>query len=281
MAAAAVRGSGAKIDGDVNSLPSRLRDEAAFLTEKLNKRKYEAFEANHLLQSEVNEELLAGAREFQQRRSKQDREQENERRLKRQKLEAKPLELTALRTKKIYISKRASNDYDQDYLSRQAEKLGATVIQDMVGAGIMVVPDLDPDRLGIKVLWTSMLLGHRLVLPSLLLGRSQAALTFKAAVSFWRRVFITEEFKAKHLDLVDVVTRACASEPSRWPLLSTVDEFNKQFQKAKKDGRPGQVVILKRTKEEVQGVFRGCKVLDFIAFQNSINKVDASQTSPG
>ena len=201
--------------------------------------------------------------------------------MKRQKLEAKPLELTALRTKKIYISKRASNDYDQDYLSRQAEKLGATVIQDMVGAGIMVVPDLDPDRLGIKVLWTFMLLVHRLVLPSFLLGRSQAVLTFKAAVSFWRRVFITEEFKAKHPDLVDVVTQACASESSRWSLLSTVDEFNKQFQKAKKDGRPGQVVILKRTKEEVQGVFRGCKVLDFIAFQNSINKVDASQTSSG
>ena len=216
VAAAAVRGSGAKIDGDVNSLPSCLRHEAAFLTDKLNKRKFEAFEANHLLQSEVNEELLAGVREFQQRRSKQDREQENERRLKRQKLEAKPLELTALRTKKIYISKRASNDYDQDDLSRQAEKLGATVIQDMVGAGIMVVPDLDPDRLGIKVLWTSMLLGHRLVLPSLLLGRSQAVLAFKAAVSFWRQVFITEEFKAKHPDLVDVVTQACASESSRW-----------------------------------------------------------------
>ena len=87
---------------------------------------------------------MAGVREFQQRRSQPDREQENERRLKRQKLEAKPLELTALRTKKIYISKRASNDYDQDYLNRQAEKLGATVIQDMVGAGIMVVPGLDP-----------------------------------------------------------------------------------------------------------------------------------------
>jgi len=76
-----------------------------------------------------------------------------------------------LKTKKIYISKRASNDYDQDYLSRRAEKLGATVLQDMVGAGIMVAPDLDPDRLGIKVLWTSMLLGRRLVLPSFLLGR--------------------------------------------------------------------------------------------------------------
>jgi len=135
--------------------------------------------------------------------------------------------------------------------------------------------------LGIKVLWTSMLLGHTLVLPSLLLGRSQAALTFKAAVCFWRRIFITQEFKAKHPDLVDVVTQACASPSSRWVLLSTVDEFNKEFQKAQKDKRPGQVVILKRTKEEVQGVRRGGKALDFKAFQNSIQKVDASRTSSG
>ena len=281
MAEAAVRGSGAKIDIDMNDFPSGLQKEVAFLTEKRQKRKYEALEANQLLPSEVSNELQVEAREFQKRRAKHDRELDNERRLKHQKLAAKPLELAALRNKNVYISKRVSNDYDQACLNKQAENLGARVVQDMIGVDIFVVPSLDPERIGIKVLWTSMLLGCMLVMPTLLMGGPRAVLTFKAAVSFWRRVFITDGFKAKHPELVDVVAQACASPSSKWALLPGVQEYNKELKKAKQESRSGQVVILKRTKEEVQGVCSGGRAYDFKALQTSINKLDASRTSSG
>lgn len=280
VSAAVVRGSGAK-KADNMELPESFQKEVAFLAEKRNKRKYEALESNQLLEHEIDEEVQAGAREFYTRRAKQDRQLENEKRLKQQKLEAKPIELTALRGKKVYISKRASDDYDQTYLAKQAEHLGAIVVEHVLDASIVVVPDLDPEHLGIKVAWTSMLRGCTLIMPAFLLDKSKAALTFKASVSFWRRVFITDDFRAKHPELVDVVTRACASPSSKWELLPTIDEFNKQFKKAQKDARPGQVVMLKRTKDRVQGVHQGARVLDFKAFQNSINKVDASLTSSG
>ena len=91
----------------------------------------------------------------------------------------------------------------------------------------------------------------------------------------------TEDFKAKYPEIVAIIIQACASPSSKWELLPTIEDFNKQYQKAQKDGRPGQVVILKRRKEEVHGARQGARALDFKAFQNSINKVDATRTSSG
>ena len=118
-------------------------------------------------------------------------------------------------------------------------------------------------------------------MPSLLSGKSTAVLTYKAAVSFWRRVFVTAMFKEKHPDLIEVVNAACRSRASKWELLETVDDFNRELRKAKKHQRPGQVVVLRRTREEVLDALPGARLLDFKEFQNSINKVDASRTISG
>ena len=90
------------------------------------------------------------------------------------------------------------NDADRALVIRQLQNIGAHIVVNVANARIIVVPHLDPARIPVKILWTAMLRGQHLVMPSFVRGKSTAVLTYKPAVGYWRRVFVTDAFKEKH-----------------------------------------------------------------------------------
>ena len=283
--AAAVKESRGNVEGglavdDETDLPEAIQAEHEFQKTKRNKRKYEALQRQHLMPDEINEDLKASAQEFFKKRQQQDRQLKNEERLKKQKLNPKAIDLSEF--KMVYVSRSdPMNDADRALVIRQLQNIGAHIVVNVANARIIVVPHLDPARIPVKILWTAMLRGQHLVMPSFVRGKSTAVLTYKPAVGYWRRVFVTDAFKEKHPDLMEVIHAACGSEASKWKLLETIADFNEAFGKAKKAGRPGQVVVLKRKQEEVPDALPGARLFEFKAFQKSIDKVDASQTVSG
>ena len=273
---------GGLVTDDETDLPEAIQAEHEFQKKKRDKYKYEALEKQHLLKGEINPDLEAGAREFFKRRQKLNREAENAQRLKKQKLNPKAIDLSEFKDQRVYVSRSDRlNDADRALVNQHLENLGAHIVLNMANARICVVPVLDPAHIPVKVLWTAMLRGQHLVLPSFVRGKSTAVLTYSPAVSYWRLVFVTDAFKTKHPDLIEVISAACGSEASKWKLLPTIADYNEAFRKAKKAGRPGQVVVLKRTQEEIPDAVPGARLFDFQEFQNSISKVDASRTVSG
>ncbi len=122
-----------------------------------------------------------------------------------------------------------------------------------------------------------MLNGCHVIMPSYLEG-DRSVVKYNAAVGFWRRVFVTDDFKRKHPVLVQMLETMVAKPISKWVLLPSVAAFNEKLQAARRLKRGGQVSILKRSREQVPGVLPGAKQLGFADFEASIKKVDATRT---
>ncbi len=123
-----------------------------------------------------------------------------------------------------------------------------------------------------------MLHGSWLIMPAYFLGRSRACIKYHAALSFWRRVFITEAFRTRRPTLVRMMEALCSKADSRWQLLPSLDDFNVEAEAARRLRKAGQVVLLRGSREVVHGALAGCKQMDFTMFEASINKGDATAT---
>ena len=136
---------------------------------------------------------------------------------------------------------------------------GANIADSPSDAGLVVVKNLDPTSINHRTLWAAMLVGAFVLAKEDFLTASRrprsrvAVLKYNAAVSFWRRVHITNAFKTKHSKLVGLVETVCQKPSSKWKLLDTIQAINAEWHAAKRQGKSGQ-------------------------FQSSINKVDATRT---
>ena len=164
---------------------------------------------------------------------------------------------------------------------RQCQMFGANIADSPSDAGLVVVKNLDPTSMNHRTLWAAMLVGAFALAKEDFMTvcrrpRSRVAvLKYDAAVFFWRRIHITNAFKTKHSKLVRLVETVCQKPSSKWKLLDTIQEINAEWLAAKKKGKSGQVVVLASKGEQV---VTPAKVMTFMQFQSSINKVDATRT---
>ncbi len=146
-------------------------------------------------------------------------------------------------------------------------------------ADVIVVRSLLADRIGKEILWGAMLRGAYLIMPTFVTGKSSAALKYQPAVQFWRRVFVSRDFRIHQPRLLKVVKDVCADARSKWQLIKQAPALNAAFAKAKKSNKGSQVVVLKATDAPVHGLAHGVKIHDIESFQKSITKVDATLTN--
>ena len=167
--------------------------------------------------------------------------------------------------------------FDTSIHQRQCHILGAKIVDSPSDAGLFVVESLVPTSIKHKTLWAAMLVGGFVVTAEDFSRRSNsiAVVKYTAAVSFWRRVFITDAFKGKHAKLVAFMYIVCQKPGSKWKILDTLEAINAEWRSAKKHGKPGQVVVLASGGESV---VTPAKVMTFSKFQSSITKIDATRT---
>ncbi len=253
-----------------------LQAEAEFQLDKLKKRKIEALNLGHLTSQELTPALAAEARAQNKRQVKEDRTAENQRLLKARKLNPNGLDRQDLAALQFHVSEGAENDTVNPALLRMHK-----VSVPMHEADVFVVASLDlrdghMEHIGNKLQWTAMLLGAYMVLPTFFKGQ-RACLKFHSAIGFWRAVYISPNFREHHPKMC-VLLEAVASRPaSKWTICKSSEEF--MALRRKKKQKQSQCVVLRRSKgEEVPGIPREVKALDFRGFQRSICKPDATNT---
>ena len=243
--------------------------EVAFQQDKRRKRKFEALEFNNLCDHEIDSDFKADASAFFKDRTKKHKQAENRRRLDQQKRCPEHFDLMAVVPHGVY--------FDTSIHQRQCHILGAKIVDSPSDAGLFVVESLVPTSIKHKTLWAAMLVGGFVVTAEDFSRRSNsiAVVKYTAAVSFWRRVFITDAFKGKHAKLVAFMHTVCQKPGSKWKILDTIEAINAEWRSAKKHGKPGQVVVLASGGESV---VTPAKVMSFSKFQSSITKIDATRT---
>ncbi len=213
--------------------------------------------------------MLAHAKKAKKEQDKKDRRAVNAKTLLQKKMVPEPL--TTLQGKHISLD----DGCDLASLSQRLLHAGAVVVDSACDAGVVMAANLKPRADPVR--WASMLNGCHVIVPSYLEG-DRSVVKYNAAVGFWRRVFVTDDFKCKHPVLVQMLETMVAKPISKWVLLPSVAVFNEKLQAARRLKRGGQVSILKRSREQVPGVLPGAKQLGFADFEASIKKVDATRT---
>lgn len=275
QAASSSSSSGVASSSSGSGSDGPLRKERAFQRAKLLKRKIEALEQKHLLDDEVDENLHAAASKFLKDRATRDRQAHNAKNLLTRKL--KPQHLT-LDGKQIFVAEAGIDHGARVGLLQRLEASGGSVVASATCADVIVVPNLAPSAVASHLRWTAMLNGTYLIMPSFGLQGHIATLKYHAATGFWRRVFVTQGFKQQRPRLMGIMETICSKPTSKWVLLPSVEAFNTELTAARKRRRAGQVVILRRTTEVVEGALAGSKQMAFTDFEASINKVDATAT---
>ena len=253
-----------------HNAPDELMKEIEFQRDKRRKRKFEAFEFNHLCDDEVDADFEADAAAFFKDRAKKHKQAENKRKLDQKKRCPDHFDLKAVVPYGVH--------FDVPIDRQQCHRLGANITSSRAEAALFVVERLDPTSIKHYTLWAAMLVGAFVITADAFSASSSsptAVLKYTAAVVFWRRVYITDVFKHKHPRLVEIVHAVCQKPDSRWQILDTIETINAEWRSAKKKRKAGQVVVLASNGEHV---VTPAKVMTFQQFQSSINKVDATRT---
>lgn len=110
-------------------------------------------------------------------------------------------------------------------LKAVARRHGAVVVDQRGDATLLIVDDVG--AAGQKTLWTAVILGATVASPSRLLtaGQEGAYLAYRAAVSIRRWIWMSDEFRARHPAIGQIVAASAASRRSLWRLIATRVDF--------------------------------------------------------
>jgi hypothetical protein len=176
---------------------------------------------------------------------------------------------------------RTNSDVD---FPRRIDLINAQLVTSFTDDIDVIISDqVAPQQMQTTTLWIALLRGAYVVQPSFLINGAGPVAKYHAAVTFWRRVYISEHFKQNHPQKASVVQAAASSPGSKWEVLETPAAFTQAHARAVRQRKGGQVVVL-ATRGECQnfpGVPRGSKVLDVEAFQKSVFRPDQSRTWSG
>ena len=141
-------------------------------------------------------------------------------------------------------------------------KHGLVPEEHRVDADLFVV--LNPSDPGQRIRWVAALKGARVAHPRYVIsgGRRGACVKYHAAVETKRSLWISEDFRAKHATLADIVDACCAG--SKWKLLVSRAEFAATVSRSMRGkATAGKSVLALVAKAELSPLFQqlGCVFL--------------------
>ena len=169
---------------DSSGMSERLVKERRFQQDKTLKRKYEALEQHHLVEDEVDETLRRGATTFFRHKDQLGKRARAAMELQCKKLKPDAFKPEHLVGKHVYITRAGIDEHLRGRLVNQLEALRACLVDTIADANVMVVPDLDPKAVPVKIAWVAMLKGAYIVMPTFVCGKSTAALKYQASIVF-------------------------------------------------------------------------------------------------
>ena len=106
-------------------------------------------------------------------------------------------------------------------LKAVARRHGANVVDQRVAARLLVVDDIGAP--GQKTMWAAVLTGATVATPQRMLtaGLAGPILAYRAAVGIRRWIWISDDIKARHPAIAQIVVAAAASPRSLWGMLAT------------------------------------------------------------
>ena len=113
-------------------------------------------------------------------------------------------------------------------LKAAARRHGGRVVERRVDSQLLVVDDVA--AAGQKAVWAAVLMGTTVASPQRLLTNGQAGpyIAYRPAVSIRRWIWMSDEFKARHPAISQIVAEAAASHRSLWRLIATRVDFVKK-----------------------------------------------------
>ncbi len=262
--------------------------EADFMRAKRHKRRVEEFQFHNLLESEVDAAFRRQAHRDLQAQAVKDKAAWRARERKVAARRPTPVSLREMSGKRVFV----------DNTLEEGRRHGMGVLLDRVhcrlvdsateNVDVVVSANIVPKQMPQTSLWCALLRGAFVVPPDMFkhfdLDRSVPATKYIAAVSFWRRVFITPKFRAEHGGLANIVTAASEGVGSKWQVVRDVGAFAIAFRRCQRQRKAGQAVVL-ATDDEVEQGARGmsehlpveCKILNAKRFQASILKPDKTR----
>lgn len=135
-----------------------------------------------------------------------------------------PAEVTIdLRGKRIHIG--VADVVKSTNLKAVARRHGAAVVDQRVDAVLLVVDNVGAP--GQRTLWAAVLIGATVMSTSRLLaaGQDGAYLTYRAAVGIRRWIWMSDDVKARHPAIAQIVVAAAATGRSLWRMVPSRAEF--------------------------------------------------------
>lgn len=134
-------------------------------------------------------------------------------------------------------------------LNAIARRHGARVVDRRVDAQILVVSDIG--AAGQKAAWAAALIGATVMSTQRLLTAGQVGpyVAHKAAVRIRRWIWMSDDFKARHPAISQIVVDAAATRPSLWRLLLTQASFKDKSSASASDNYVMAIVTTREKKQ--------------------------------
>ena len=205
--------------------------EARFQTDKRKKRKIEQLAFCTVLDDEADDDLLREAAAAGHKQRKLDEAAWRARVRRDSYVEGQSVvTLEHFRGKTAMVCSTCQSPG----LAGSIERAGVRVCVDLTRMDIevIIVPTVNAESVGKKILWYAMLCGAYLVTPSFFTDRGSVrygVAKYDAATDFWRRVFITSSFAETHPKLSVIIRSVSAQRVgSKWRCCDTKEAFNKE-----------------------------------------------------
>ena len=220
----------------------RHQKEADFNNTKELKHKVAAYHQQALLPHEITDGFLAFKNNMEEKMRRRDHERVLEGKRKARGDRTRPFDLTRLpRGAHVFLEPKVLTES----LKTNIVARGLCVAESRWDAKLFVVADpASPDE------YTGLLcslLGCTLVTPAKFLAKYGPEITFKPLQKY-RRIFISENFRARHKQLVIVIEHI--TPMYKWKTLVTADEYRVCKAKAIKQKRSGEVIGLGTSEEK-------------------------------
>ena len=153
-------------------------------------------------------------------------------------------------------------------------------VDDICNADILVVSGFETTSW--KARWSARLVGQTLAcVPYFDDPLNTACVSYKAAIKTKRHMYFSTRAIERHLQLFQLVQRACGLPGSRWRILASMDALRAEWHRAHK-GRPAEVWVVKTNREAKTDFPHGMKyVLSFEQLCTLIGVTDRSTTQMG
>ena len=131
---------------------------------------------------------------------------------------------------------------DRSAWLRALRQVGAYESTDRYRADLFVQEDLQ--AISQRTRWCCMLGGHSVCTISYIKtqGREGGLVTYKAATSIKRFVWISDGFKAAHTELYPIILAKFSADGSKWTTVLTRQQFIEKARKSRTAGHPCEVM---------------------------------------